>query len=98
MWCVDKTAGTSPAAYPLTITSDGEDEDGQTGVHSGGKPGRTTSIRHALQVSQTLLPHRLHIPTCHIDMNERGCNTCLRLALWVSDPSSASLVSPYMTH
>lgn len=43
-------AGTSAAAYPLTIASDGEDEDGQAGVHSGSKPGRTTSLRHALQV------------------------------------------------
>ncbi|CAL5223992.1 g6605 [Coccomyxa viridis] len=46
---VDKHAGSSPAAYPLTITSDGEDEDGQAGPHSGSKPGRTTSLRQALQ-------------------------------------------------
>ena len=41
----------SPAAYPLTITSDGEDEDGQAGAHSGSKPSRATSLRHALQVN-----------------------------------------------
>lgn len=41
----------SPGAYPLTITSDGEDEDGQAGAHSGPKPSRATSLRQALQVS-----------------------------------------------
>ena len=43
-------SGNSPAAYPLTITSDGEEEDGQAGAHGGSKPSRTSSLRHALQV------------------------------------------------